>query len=225
MPENNTEHNSGVSLVRLNYRDEIQVERSYKLIVDAIGNEGVEDFASFLGTISPETDSAIVPIALCAVESDDLIGVTIGAYLKNLKAGFVAYSGVRHDWRRRGVYTYLHESLVQHLASASMQGGYPNGIGYVASELDNDNWLIETYRNKWSAEVLSCSYEQPETQGLTRKPLSLVVQPVAKRALLSGKEAIALVGEIYRGVYRVNDVASNESYLRVLASVSEPSHA
>ena len=151
--------------------DESQVIGAYRLLVNVIGEDGVEDFASFRETISPETDASIVPVTLRAYAGDDLIGVTVGAYLSNLNAGFIAYSGVRRDWRRQGVYIRLHEHLVEQLTIESVSDGTPNGIEYVASELDGENWLIETYRNRWAAEALPCAYEQPQAQGLACKSM------------------------------------------------------
>jgi hypothetical protein len=57
----------------------------------------------------------------------------------------------------------------------------------------------------------------PDTQGISPKPLDLVIVPVAKRPELH--EVAEIVREVYEGVYRLVPADSSDEYLSVVQSI------
>ena len=220
--------------------DALLVE-GYALLQEAIGVESVEDLGSFRSTVSSATDAAAIPKMVCATCAGHLVGFVVGTYLSNLGMGFIAYSGVRQQWRRRGVYTDMRHRIVDLFdketggvrpgtqragealgrAQGAPQGDQDGGLLYVISEQDEDSPLYGAYLSKWGAVVASCAYEQPEVQGLRARDLKLVLQPVARRTAPGRDETLAIVREVYERIYRIQDVAANESFRRIVASLHD----
>ena len=189
------------------------VFEAYSLLQVEMGCEHVEDLRSFRSTVSPSMNQRVLPRVILAVSDDEIIGVMVGATLRNLNAGFIAYSAVKEAWRRRGIYTKMRGSLLRRFA-------HDDDVEYVVSELDEQEWLFTKYVRDWNAVALPASYEQPQAQGLQARPLRLVVQPVESGREVVMSETVALVREIYEGIYQITDVEGNESFRRILASLT-----
>ena len=185
----------------------------YSLLQAAMGCDNVEDLHSFRRTVSPSTDRRVTPRVVLAVNDNGMIGVVVGATLKDLNAGFIAYSAVKEAWRRRGIYTRMRSNLIGRFTE-------DDGVEYVVSELDEHEWLFSKYLRDWKALPLPGSYEQPQAQGLQAKPLKLVAQPVGNGTTPGPSETVALVREIYKRIYRIEDVDGNDSFRRMLASLT-----
>lgn len=212
----------------LDYRDGPRVREAHDLLLECLGEGEVESFESFHGTVSPATDSAIVPIMLCANLTGRVEGLVLGAYLRNLDMGMLLYSAVRERYRGRGVYTRLRTQLMAELASeaASRRTGdaeSPGRLEGVLSELDSRSPLGRKYVHEWGAFVLRCDYEVPAAQGLTAGKMDLFMQPVSRRSPLTAEEIVVIVREIYKRVYRLENADSSASFRRVVQSVRTPS--
>lgn len=189
------------------------VLEAYSLLQEALGNDSVEDLRSFRRTVSPLSDQSIIPRVVYAHYDYEMIGVVVGATLKNLDAGFIAYSAVKEAWRRRGIYTRMRDDLLRRFTN-------DDGVRYVVSELDEQDWLYSKYVGDWSAVALPVYYEQPQAQGLGAKPLTLVAQPLGNGTTPGPSETLALVREVYERMYGIADVDRDESFRRVLASLA-----
>ena len=204
-----------------------RVLEGYSLLQEEMGVDRVEDIASFWGTVSPSTDSALVPKLVAFTHRGRMQGIVVGAYLKDLNMGMVHYSGVRTAWRGRGLYATLKGHLIALLNREAGRGGgldMPErspGIGYLISELDEDGPLYRRYLERWGAFVLACSYEQPDAQGLRATPMKLVLQPTGRRTPPTRGEAVSIVREIYEHVYRLSDIAENPRFRRVVDSLGD----
>jgi hypothetical protein len=73
--------------------------------------------------------------------------------------------------------------------------------------------------SEWRAYTAPCDYWQPETQGLSARPLKLVLQPILADGPPTARETAVLVREIYRSVYRLEDPEEEPSYRRVILSL------
>ena len=200
----------------LRYLDDSRIEEMlqvYSLLQDAMGIESVEDLGSFRRMVSPRADPFVLPRVVCAFRGDEIIGTVVAATLKRLDAGFIAYSAVKEDSRRHGIYATMRQELLRRLAEE-------DGVQYVASELDQQDWLFLKYVSQWNATVLCERYEQPEAQGLQAKSLSLVASPTDNAATLGAVGTAALIREIYQRIYGIADVDTNESFIWVIASLS-----
>ena len=199
--------------------DESRLEdviEAYSLLQVAMGCDNVEDLRSFRQTISPLTDDRVLPRVILAFSDDEIIGLVVGATLKNLNAGFIAYSAVKEARRHRGIYTRMRSEVLRRFTQ-------DDGVEYVVSELDEQEWLFQKYTRDWNGVALSGHYEQPQAQGLPARPLRLVAAPVEKGTALVVTETVALVREIYKRIYRIEDVDGNESFGRILASLTPDS--
>ena len=234
-----TDTGVGFAVEEVSGDDGPRVLEGYTLLKEALGSAAVEDLGSFWGTVSPDTDAAVVSKLVCASRRGRMIGFSAGAYLRNLNVGFIAYSAVREDYRRKGVYASMRGLLVSlfnweasHAAlflaadgsssmhpPTSMSLGDGPAVSYVISELDKDNPLYRRYIGEWKAFEAPCAYEQPAAQGLDGKQLKLVLQPMAKRSPPGEDETIAIVREVYLRIYRIRDVDENDAYRRVADSV------
>jgi hypothetical protein len=211
----------------LDYRDAPRVREAHDLLLECLGEGEVESFESFQGTVSPATDSAIVPIMLCATLTGRVEGLVMGAYLRNLNIGMLLYSAVRERYRSRGVYTRLRAELMALLASEAASSrtgdaGSPGRLGGVLSELDSRSPLGRKYVREWGAFVLPCDYEVPAAQGLTASKMDLLMQPVSRRSPPPAEEIVVIVREIYERVYRLESADTSASFRRVVQSVRTP---
>ena len=188
-----------------------RVSESYALLQEAMEAGCVEDFESFRGTISPATDDAVCPKLVCATFQGDMVGITIGAYLRNLNMGYIAYSAVRPIFRRQGIYSEMRARLI----------GLFDKSDFVISELEEGSRLFQRYLDEWNAFALPCDYEQPEAQGLISRRLKLVLQPVVRTLPPGESESLAIVRELYERIYRIQDVSQNESFRRIAESLRE----
>ena len=209
-------------------RDDVaRVLEAYALLRDVLGPGVVEDRDSFLRSVSPETDEAVVPRLVCAIHESRVRGVALGAYLRNLNMGMILYGAVAEGVRRRGTYMMLRSELVSALNRVA-RAGRPNGlesgttdseVEYVISEVDQDSRLFRKYVGEWGGFVAPCDYEQPATQGLLPRRLKLVLQPIARRTPPSGDELVSIVREIYRRIYRLPDVGPDTQFRRIVESI------
>jgi hypothetical protein len=182
-----------------------------------MGTDAVEDLRSFSGTVSPATDPAVAPKLVAAILGQDMVGFTVGSYLRNLNMGLIAYSGVEEARRRTGIYTAMRNRLIELF---NMEAG-GNRISYVISELDEQSRLYERYLGEWRAFVLPCAYQQPNAQGLVARNLKLVLQPIARRDPPGEDEILGIVREVYERVYRIPDVESHATFRRIAASLRD----
>ena len=197
--------------------DRARVLEGHTLLSDAMGAGAVEDLVSFWETVSRARDDAVVPKLVGALTDGQLIGFSIGAYLSNPHVGFIAYSAVKQAWRRRGVHTAVRERLIDLFNDEAGS----EGLDYVVCELEEGDRLFRRYLSEWSAYVAPCKYEQPMTQGLSRRELRLVLQPLARRRPPSANEVTAIVAEIYQRLYRVPDVWKHPGFRRIVASLRD----
>ena len=202
------------------------VPEGYALLREVMGDGEVEDIASFQDTVSSATDAAAVPKLVGAAHASRMVGFTVGAYLRNLNMGFIAYSAVRRAWRRCGVYTAMRHRLVDlfNEQASEDQGRSPyegarHRVDYVISELDESGQAFRIYVTEWKAFALPCAYEQPAVQGLKPRELRLVLQPVAKQSPPGSNEILMIVRELYERVYRIDHVTENESFRRIASSL------
>lgn len=185
----------------------------YSLLQDAMGTDSVEDLRSFRRTVSPLTDPRVLPRVVVASTECEVIGVMVGATLKNVGAGFIAYSAVQEASRRRGIYVRMRSRVLKRFTE-------DDGVEYVVSELDEGSWLFSKCIRDWNGVALPGHYEQPQAQGLQAKALRLVAQPVNNGITPGPFETLALVREIYEQIYRIKDAEGNESYRRISASLT-----
>ena len=183
----------------------------YNFLVTELGIKGVECFNDFKLTISKETDDLIVPHIYVSISPDDspakLTGVVVGAYIKTTNIGILLYSAVHNSARRRGIYSNLKSCMLEQLNSDSRENQYTQGgykfIDYLVSEVEHDSWLFKKYTDDWGSFVADFEYFQPAVQGLSTRPLKLVLQPVNKFVPPSKLSLETIVIEIYRHVYRL----------------------
>ena len=108
--------------------------------------------------------------------------------------------------------------LVEAIAADARDAGKP-GVDYIVSEVEEDSPLHRQYVSEWRAYTAPCDYWQPETQGLSARPLKLVLQPILADGPPTARETAVLVREIYRSVYRLEDPEEEPSYRRVILSL------
>ncbi len=192
-----------------------RVSEGYALLQEAMGAGRVEDIESFRGTISAATDDAVCPKLVCATFQGDMVGITIGAYLRNLNMGYIAYSAVRPTFRRQGIYSEMRARLIDLFDKSD----------FVISELEEGSLLFRRYLGEWNAIAIPCDYEQPEAQGLISLRLKLVLQLVARTLPPAESESLAIVRELYERIYRIPDVSQNESFRRIAESLRDRADA
>lgn len=197
----------------LDYRDG-SIERVYALLQETLGQSNVEDIDSFYLTTSLATDGAILPKLVGAYKDGELVGASLGLYLRKLNAGIILYSGVRESYRRRGFYRELRISLLFELLKCSS-----SGLGFVLSEIDESHWLLEKYLNNWGAFLAPCNYVQPSVQGLRRRRISLVVGPMTQKRAEIIEDLPAIIREVFRGVYRIAEADSHPDFRHAVESL------
>ena len=190
------------------------VLESHALLRRTMGDAKVEDLDSFLDTLSPSTDPLIIPHAVCGLREGTAVGVTVGAYMVRPNVGFVAYAAVDEEWRRRGLYTELRRRMVSMFQTDAVDNRKAEP-SYVVSEMDRGSFLLRRFVDSGGAFVVPCEYEQPAVQGLGSCAMELVVQPrEPDRA-----EALAIVREIFRGIYRIRHPESDPAFRRITDSL------
>ena len=209
----------GLALLEVDDGDAPHILEAHALLQEALGPEYVEDMDSFRGTVSLDTDDAVVPRLVCAVHNGRVEGVVLGTYLRNLNMGMVLYSAVRRAFQGLGVYAMLRYRLMSLLNRES--GRFHSAeMDYLISEQEDGSALFERYTREWGAFVAPVDYEQPAAQGLSARKLKLVLQPVAKQVPPSGDEIAAIVREIYERVYRLPNTTANAQFRRVVESLN-----
>ena len=192
------------------------VLESHGLLRRSIGSGRVEDFDSFLDTLSPLTDPLIIPHVVAGLREGTVVGVAVGSYMVRSNVGFVAYAAVAEEWRRRGLYTELRNSLVSLLQTDAVDNRKAE-TSYVVSEMDRESFLLRRFVDSGGAFAVPCEYEQPAVQGLGSRALELVVQPrEPDRA-----EALTIVREIFRGIYRIRHPESDPAFRRITDALRE----
>jgi hypothetical protein len=207
--------------------------QGYALLQEVMGEDAVESLDAFRGTVSPAVDVEVRPKLVGATLQESMIGFAVGAYLRPLNSGFMAYSAVRKAWRGGGIYTAMRDLLLRLFNQEAAKGGSQPRAGgdganrrpvdYVISELAENSRLYARYLREWDAIVLPCAYEQPKVQGLQARDLKLVVQPIGKTAPPETSEVLTIVREIYERVYRIPDAAESRAFHRVAASLIDTS--
>lgn len=190
------------------------VLESHTLLRRIMGDAKVEDLDSFLDTISPSTDPSIIPHAVCLLREGTVVGVTVGAYMVRPNVGFVAYAAVDEEWRRRGLYTELRSRMVSLFQTDAVDNRKAE-TPFVVSEMDKGSFLLRRFVDRGGAFVMPCEYEQPAVQGLGSRALELVVQPRKPNQA----EALSIVRELFRGIYRIRDPEADQAFRRVADSL------
>ena len=198
--------------------DTERVLEVHSLLVSSFPPGHVEDRPSFLRSVSRTADPGAVPTVVCALYSGALVGAVVGAYLPRVNVGMVLYSAVERRARNRGLYGAMRARLVEAIAADARDAGKP-GVDYIVSEVEEDSPLHRQYVSEWRAYTAPCDYWQPETQGLSARPLKLVLQPILADGPPTARETAVLVREIYRSVYRLEDPEEEPSYRRVILSL------
>jgi hypothetical protein len=185
---------------------------AHSLLQEYLDPANVEDLATFIETIGPSRDDGAMTRMLCAFDNSGVQAVVVGARLERLNAAMLLYSAVRKDIRRKGVYSALRSKVLDALRA---EDGRP--LDYIVSELEPEGILWRYYRDHWDAWIVPCDYRVPDTQGLTPKPLDLVVVPVERRP--ESNEIAEIVREVYEAVYRLVPADSSDEYLSVVQSI------
>ena len=196
------------------------VEETHALLRRNMGASGVEDIPSFRKSLSPVTDPLAVPVMVCGLVEGRVIGASVGAYLVEPDIGFVAYGAVEEAWRRRGVYTFLRQRLVESIRWRSVEHAR-SGPSYIVSEMDPDSFLFRRYV-EGGAYAADCAYEQPAGQGLPNRRMKLVLQPVKASSPPGPDETLHIVRQVYSRVYRILDVDTHPAFIRVARSIRRP---
>ena len=102
----------GLEIVEIKSDDMSGVLKAYSLLNDLIDCGSLEDKISFKKTVSHDTDICVVPILICALDDNQIQGVILAAYLKDLNMGMMLYSGVREQFRHKGVYTAMRSTSI-----------------------------------------------------------------------------------------------------------------
>ena len=203
--------------------DARRIREAYRVLQKVMGPGNVEDAVSFLATVSPSTDAAVLPRLVCALDRDRVQGVLLAAYLKDLNVGMVLYSAVTQRFRGQGVYSAMRGRAVSILNSiASNEHG--GEMGYLLSEVVPGSRLAEEYVGRLGAFVAQCDYEQPAVQGLKAKKMELVLLPIARHRPPAADEIVAIVREIYSRVYRLPDPDQSPYLRRVVQSLGWSGH-
>ena len=190
------------------------VRRVHEMFAETIGPDEVEDFDSFRLTVSYLTTPAVVPKLIEAYDGDQLVGAMLGVYLRRVNGGMVLYAGVRGPFRRRGLYTEMRKTLLSELATES-----PTGLQFVLSEVQDGHWLHRKYLDEWGAFVAPLDYVQPPVQGLSKRPLNLMVMPQTASRDEIIKALPAIIREVYASVYRVSEPTNHPDLRHVLTSL------
>lgn len=198
--------------------DLASISQGYALLQEALGVGLVEDPEAFRRTVSRDTDRQVIPRIICARSEDAVVGIVVGAYLRKLKMGFVAYSAVAAPYRRLGMYTAMRNRLIALFNREAAVAGSQQ-VRAVVSEQEEGSPLLTRYVEKWDAFVAPCAYEQPSVQGLTARPLKLVLQPMGGTAPTGSDRILEIVREVYHRIYRIHGVDEDESFRRIAASM------
>jgi hypothetical protein len=185
---------------------------AHALIQNTLGAANVEDLDSFKDTVAPSDDYRVTTRMLCASDDHGIVAVVVGARLARLNAAMLLYSAVRKDARRKGVYTKMRSKVLD-----GLRGEDARPLDYIVSELEPGGVLWRCYHRRFDAWVAPCDYRVPNTQGLTPRPLDLVIVPLTKRPELG--DIAGIVREIYEGVYRLLPADASVDYRSVVQSI------
>ena len=208
----------GVDLALVDPDETGRVLEVHSLLLSSFPPGRVEDRSSFLHSVSRTADPGTLPTVVAALYGEALVGAVVGAYLPRVNTGMVLYSAVERRARNRGLYDSMRARLVEALAAEAHCTGEP-GVNYIVSEVEEGSTVHRRYVSEWRAYAAPCDYWQPETQGLSARPLKLVLQPILADGPPTGLETAVLVREIYRSVYRLQDPEEDLSYRRVILSL------
>ncbi len=198
--------------------DTARVLEVHSLLVSSLPAGLVEDRESFLRSVSRSAEPEALPTVAAALQRGAVIGAVVGAYLPRVNVGMVLYSAVEPRARNRGLYGAMRARLLEAIAADARGLGKP-GVDRIASEVEDGSPLHRLYVSEWRAFTAPCDYWQPETQGLSARPLKLVLQPVLAEGPPSNRDIAVLVKEIYRTVYRLPDPGGDPTYRRVILSL------
>ena len=165
----------GVRLALVDPGDTKRVLEVHSLLASEFPPGMVEDRESFLRTVSRTADPGAVPAVVGSLHCGAVVGAVVGAYLPRVNVGMVLYSAVEKRARDRGLYGAMRARIVEALATEAQDAGKP-GVDYIVSEVERDSLLHRLYVSEWRAYTAPCDYWQPETQGLSARPLNLVLQ-------------------------------------------------
>ncbi len=198
--------------------DEGRVLEVHDLLLSSFPPGMVEDRESFLRSVSRTAEPGAVPTVVAALGGGAVVGAVVGAYLPRVNVGMVLYSAVERGARGGGLYRTMRARLAETLAADASDAGRP-GVDYIVSEVEQESPLYELYVSEWRSYTAPCDYWQPETQGLSARPLKLVLQPVLAGRPPAVDDMAVLVREIYRTVYRLPAPEEDPSYRRVILSL------
>ena len=209
----------GVEVALVDPGDTPRVLEVHALLVSSFPPGMVEDRASFLRSVSRTAEPGAIPTVVTASNRGAVVGAVVGAYMPRVGSAMVFYAAVAGWARGRGIYGAMRARLVEALSADARRAGAP-GVDYVVSEVEPDGPLHRRYVSEWRAYTAPCDYWQPEAQGLAARPMSLVLQPMLAGGPPTEREIAALVGEIYRVVYRMPDPGEDPGYRRVILSLT-----
>ena len=209
---------SGVDVALVDPGETPRVLEVHSLLLSSFPPGLVEDRASFLRSVLRTAEPGVVPTVVEASKAGAVVGAVVGAYMPRVNSAMVLYAAVVRWARGRGLYGAMRARLVEALAAEARGAGAP-GVDYIMSEVEQDGPLHRRYASEWRAYTAPCDYWQPETQGLSARPLKLVLQPVLAGSPPTVREIAVLVREIYRAVYRLSNPEEDLSYRRVIQSL------
>ncbi len=198
--------------------DEARVVEVHDLLTRSFPAGQVEDRASFLDTVSPTAEPGAVPVVIAASNAGRVFGAAVGAYMPRVNAAMALYAAVQQEARGRGLYGAMRIRLVELLDAEAREAGH-DGLDYVMSEVERGGRLYLGYVEARGAYPAPCEYWQPEAQGLSARPLELMLQPARKAGPETRDELAGLVSEIYTSIYRLADPGEDPSYRRVIQSI------
>ncbi len=213
----------GMDVAVVDSGDTARVLEVHSLLLSSFPAGMVEDRESFLQSVSRTADPGAIPTVVAGLHCGEAVGAAVGTYLPRVNVGMVLYSAVERRFRGRGLYSEMRARLVETLCGDALDLGRP-GVDYIVSELQQDSPLYSLYVSEWRAYTAPCDYWQPETQGLTARPLKLVLQPFIAEGPPSVREIAVLVKEMYRAVYRLGDPGEDPSFQRVILSLEGTEH-
>ena len=208
----------GSRVVVVDPADVGRVLEVHDLLLSSFPPGMVEDRESFLRSVSRTAEPGAVPTVVGALHGGEVVGAVVGAYLPRVNVGMVLYSAVERRARGGGLYGAMRARLAEALAADATDAGRP-GVDHIVSEVEQDSPLYEMYVSEWRSYTAPCDYWQPETQGLSARPLKLVLQPVMAEGPPAVSDMAVLVREIYRTVYRLPEPEEDPNYRRVILSL------
>lgn len=191
---------------------------AYTLLRRRIGRDLVEDWESFIVSATVAGADWAPRLGLAEV-GGRLAAAQLGGLLPAVGILSLPYTAVAEAFEGRGVYRTLKAAMLAALQEDARARGLPPPAGNVSEERPGS----AQYRRKVEggiAVVLPLDYIAPAAQGLSETRLALTYEPLTDAPPPSSPEALrAIVGAVYRGLYRIAEPEKDPAYRRTVASL------